>query len=67
MCRGQIALNVIEDRFWVFFVNPDAFDSRIDAEFLSRQSENLSLPSEKGSNALILATWVEYSHRNNFV
>jgi len=65
VCRGQVALNVIEDRFWVFFVNPDAFDSRIDAEFLSRQSENLSLPSEKGSNALILATWVEYSHREN--
>jgi hypothetical protein len=65
VCRGQIALNVIEDRFWVFFVNPDAFDSRIDAEFLAQQSENLSLPSEMGSNALILATWVEYSHREN--
>jgi hypothetical protein len=65
VCRGQIALNVIEDRFWVFFVNPDAFDSRIDAGFLAQQSENLSLPSEKGSNALILATWVEYSQREN--
>ena len=26
VCRGQIALDVIEDRFWVFFVDPKAGD-----------------------------------------
>jgi len=25
VCRGQVALNVIEDHFWVFFVNPGFF------------------------------------------
>jgi hypothetical protein len=65
VCRGQIALSVIEDRFWVFFVNPDAFSLQAGTEFLARQSTNLSLPSEKGSNALILATWLEYSHLQN--
>ena len=23
VCRGQVALNVIDDQFWVFFVQPD--------------------------------------------
>jgi hypothetical protein len=61
VCRGQIALSVIDDRFWVFFVNPDAFPAQAGTEFLERQSTHLGLPSEKGSNALILATWLEYS------
>ena len=29
VCRGQIALDVIEDRFWVFFVDPEAGDDAI--------------------------------------
>jgi hypothetical protein len=65
VCRGQIAVDVIEDRFWVFFVAPGEFESAADADFLARQSRNLSLPSAAGSNALILATWLEYSHRED--
>ncbi len=63
VCRGQVAVDVIEDQFWVFFVNPNIIGS--DAEFLARESNNLSLPSEKGSDAPILATWEEYSRREN--
>jgi hypothetical protein len=65
VCRGQLALNVIEDRFWVFFVAPKAIAAQAGAEFLARESSNLSLPSAKGSNALILTTWLEYSRRQN--
>ncbi len=65
VCRGQLALNVIEDQFWVVFADPDAISSDADAEFLARQSDNLSLPSEQGSTALILTTWEEYSRREN--
>ena len=65
VCRGQLALNVIEDQFWVFFVDPDALGSDSDTEFLARETRNLSLPSENGSNALILSTWLEYSRREN--
>jgi len=65
VCRGQLALNVIEDRFWVFFVDPDALGSDTDTEFLARETRNLSPPSEKGSDALILATWLDYSRREN--
>ena len=65
VCRGQLALNVIEDQFWVFFVKPSTFGAEADAEFLARESENLRLPSEAGSNSLILTPWLEYSHREN--
>ena len=61
VCRGQIALDVIDDQFWVFFVDP-ASDLN-DAQFLARESGNLRLPSESGSTAPILATWLEYSRR----
>jgi hypothetical protein len=65
VCRGQVALNVIEDQFWVFFLDPRAVSSDADAEFLARESNNLKLPSEKGSDALILATWLDYSRRED--
>lgn len=65
VCRGQLALNVIEDHFWVFFVDPNTIGADIGADFLARESQNLSLPSEKGSNALIMTTWLEYSRRED--
>jgi hypothetical protein len=65
VCRGQVALNVIEDQFWVFFLNPTAVGPEADAEFLASESGNLRLPSESGSDALILATWIDYSHRED--
>lgn len=65
VCRGQLALNVIEDRFWVFFVTPRTLDAEADADFLARESKNLSLPSQSGSSSLILLPWLEYSHREN--
>ena len=64
VCRGQIALNVIDDHFWVFFTDPDSQPKEL-GEFLSKQSENLILPGEKQSNAGILKNWVELSLSNN--
>jgi hypothetical protein len=52
---------VIEDQFWVFFVDPRAEASEADARFLARESGNLRQPEAWGSNAPILATWLEYS------
>jgi hypothetical protein len=54
-----------DDHFWVFFVAPDAISEEVGAEFLARESRNLSLPSEKGSTALILSTWLEFSRRED--
>jgi len=49
VCKGQIALNVINDHFWVMFMNPDYDLSINDKEYLNRSINRLSLPNEKGS------------------
>jgi hypothetical protein len=68
VCRGQVALDVIEDQFWVFFVDPRTIGAESDAEFLARQSNNLRLPSEAGSSSLVLTVWKEYSRlEDNFL
>ncbi|MGK0658011.1 fatty acid cis/trans isomerase [Methylococcus sp. S2T] len=46
MGRGQAALNVIQDRFWVAFTPPDADPVSNDAQFLADQAERLRLPAE---------------------
>ena len=61
VCRGQIALNVIEDRFWVVFVDPDNVAMNDGAYFLNRERENLRLPSSEGSDTPALLTWLNYS------
>ena len=61
VCRGQLALDVIEDRFWVFFVDPNAGDDDMVAELLARERSNLRLPAEWGSTSLALIPWLEYS------
>lgn len=60
VCRGQIALSVIEDHFWVVFANPD-MSSNEGAHFLNRESDNLRLPSSEGSETTALITWIRYS------
>ncbi len=61
VCRGPIALNVIDDQFYVFFVDPDAKTQLHDAEFLYRNAESLSMPAEASSNALPIVTWLRQS------
>ena len=60
VCRGNIALSVIDDRFWVFFINPEFMNEKWSGEFLATQSKNLRLPDEKGSTASIF-TWRSYA------
>lgn len=61
VCRGQVALNVIDDRFWVFFADPDSELIASEADFLAREAMNLRLPAEHESNAAVLVNWLEYS------
>jgi len=61
VCRGQIALDVIRDRFWVFFEDPDAIDQSGSARFLAEQSQHLRLPAESGSTLRPLSNWHQYN------
>ncbi|WP_042991223.1 fatty acid cis/trans isomerase [Vibrio mimicus] len=61
VCRGQLALNVINDRFWVFFLDPDKADLPEVNDFYRSQVDNLKLPAEQENTALPLSNWVRYS------
>ena len=57
VCKGQIAVNVIHDHFWVLFLDPDADETVRDPTFLVEQSDNLRLPVEQGSQERVLRTF----------
>lgn len=62
VCRGQVALNVIQDHFWVFFFAPETQGSEDNAKFLADNSKHLELPAEVGNNSLLpLNNWMRYS------
>ncbi len=63
VCRGQLALNVINDRFWVFFLDPDKSDIPAVNEFYRSQADNLKLPGELESNTLPVTNWVKFSRQ----
>ena len=50
VCKGQIALDVIRDHFWVIFQDPKSDVSIKDPDFLKRNAYNLRLPTEVGSD-----------------
>ena len=60
VCRGQVALEVINDHFWVLFVEPDPGEAEMDAEFLAKEAHNLNLPAEYES-ATFLLRWLRYA------
>lgn len=55
VCRGQIALNVIEDQFWVVFFDPDAPLMSLNDEFLNAVSDYLASPSEMEDNFKVIS------------
>ena len=61
VCRGQLALNVIEDHFWVWFIDPDVETATNDGEFLATQLTNLELPASEGSSNLRLWHWRHFA------
>jgi hypothetical protein len=54
VCRGQVALNVINDHFWIVFVDPAAEETELDAAFLAQELDNLRLPAEHDSTTRLL-------------
>ncbi|SMG65911.1 fatty acid cistrans isomerase [methanotrophic bacterial endosymbiont of Bathymodiolus sp.] len=65
VCRGQVALNVIRDRFWVVFFRPggrnyvDVVNDKFNT-FIQQQDKVLSLPGAAGKN-LGLFGWRKYN------
>lgn len=54
VCHGQTAVDVIEDRFWVSFLDPDTDLSITDPSFLRDGAEYLELPVTLSESGLLL-------------
>jgi hypothetical protein len=60
VCRGSIALSVIDDHFWVLFTDPDSDPVSYDVNFLANASDDLRIPSEREENIGLLRAWKAY-------
>jgi hypothetical protein len=63
VCRGQVALNVINDHFWVAFADPKKVATPEVGEMLVQHENALELPAAEESNAFPISNWVKYSAR----
>jgi hypothetical protein len=64
VCKGQIALNVINDHFWIMFLDPDHDLSVRHPGFLKLHGDRLAMPIEEGSDpGLFSALKAEHEHK----
>ena len=54
VCKGQIALDVINDHFWMMFLDPEHDLSVLNNDFLPNSFKNLALPNQEGSDAKVI-------------
>lgn len=66
VCKGQIALNVIDDQFWVMFLDPDHDLSVRYPGFLKMNLDRLRMPIELGSDQKIFSALTD-EHRKRSV
>lgn len=62
VCRGQVAVDVIEDHFFVAFLDPDHDLSVVDASFLEQTKPYLNLPAEHLSHFAPGEFWIQYNY-----
>jgi hypothetical protein len=60
VCRGQVALDVIEDQFWIVFFDPDQPLITNNDQFINRMSDELQVPADGGSSLELLRIWTSY-------
>ena len=63
VCRGQMALNVIHDHFWIMFQDPDADMAVLHPELLKEQAYNLALPIKNVDRSVFQVFSDEYRER----
>ncbi len=57
VCKGQIALNVINDHFWIAFKDPKYDETILNKKFLKENSSNLNLPNKYGANTPLVKSF----------
>ena len=63
VCRGQVALNVVNDHFWVFFIDPDLAKTDHVEDFLASQTDNLELPASTETIYRPITHWRRYAKK----
>jgi len=63
VCRGQMALNVIHDHFWIMFRDPEYDMAVRHPEFINAQVKNLQLPIESVNENIFKTFSDEYIKR----
>lgn len=63
VCRGQVAVDVIDDRFWVVFAAPDGALTEALPGLLELEGSRLRLPADNESSPLGLLSWRRYRDR----
>ncbi len=63
VCRGQIALNVIEDQFWVLFFDPEQAVITNNARFIADYADDLQIPADRPDNLDLFSIWTDYWQR----
>lgn len=63
VCKGNLAVNVIRDRFWILFFDPKHDPVGADSEFQSLERESFNLPSGAEMAAPGLLQWILISRK----
>ena len=62
VCKGQVALNVINDHFWLMFIDPE-YDLAVKYPgFLKLNSDKLRMPGESGSDYRLYDSLIKNEH-----
>lgn len=59
VCRGQMALSSIRDRFWVVFTQPGQISPKEVSAYLARNAQLLALPGQEGDKVDSFS-WIKY-------
>lgn len=62
VCKGQVALNVVNDHFWLMFLDPEYDLSVKYPGFLKLQYANLRMPGESGSDYKLYDSLIKNDH-----
>ena len=63
VCKGQAAVNVINEHFWVFFIEPDYQAGPQMEGYLNSVSNELDLPAEKKDTLNLFGAWDEFADK----
>lgn len=63
VCRGNAAVNAINDRFWVFFLDPNLPINNAISTSIAGNAENLELPSTLKDDYLPLLSWRKHAKK----